>query len=235
MNLERKEIINELKSMVDNDYREFHSGLCPGTNNILGIRVPVLRKYAKKLAKEEGQDILKILKDEYYEEIMLQGMLIGILKLDLETRLNHLESFIPKIDNWAVCDITCAGLKFTEKSKETVWDFLQKYLNSSKEFEVRFGIVMLLDYYITDEYIDRVIKILNNTICNKYYIRMAVAWIISVLYVNYPSTTLEFLKSKENKLDNETYNKALQKIIESNRVSKKEKNAIRNLKRRNVN
>lgn len=233
--MERKEIINELKNMSDNNYKEFHSGLCPGTNNILGIKVPLLRKYAKQLAKEEGQDILNVLKDEYYEEIMLQGMLIGILKLDLETRLNYLERFIPKIDNWAVCDITCAGLKFTEKSKEKVWDFLQKYLNSSKEFEVRFGIVMLLDYYITDEYIDRVIKILNNTICNKYYIRMAVAWTISVLYVNYPSTTLEFLKSKENKLDNETYNKALQKIIESNRVSKKEKNTIRNLKRRNVN
>ena len=231
MAIEREEIINELKCIADEEYRIFHSGLCPGTENILGVRVPNLRKFAKKLAKQEGFEVLSTLKDEFYEEVMLQGLLIGILDMNLENRLKYLEEFIPKIDNWAVCDITCAGLKFTNKNKEKVWEFLKPYINSSKEFEIRFGIIMLLDYFITDEYVDSVISILNNTLCNTYYVRMAVAWTISVIYVKYKEKTIEFLKGNNN-LDDETYNKALQKIIESNRVPKSEKNAIRKLKRR---
>ena len=226
----RNEIIKELKNIADEEYKNFHSGLCPGTENILGVRVPILRKYAKTLVKEEGIGILNKLEDEYYEEIMLQGMLIGILKIDLDTRLDYLKKFIPKIDNWAICDITCAGLKFVNKNKEIVWDFLKEYLSSNKEFEIRFGVIMLLDYYLIDEYIDDVIKILNKTKCNSYYVRMAVAWTISVIYVKYKEKALIFLK--ENNLDDETYNKSLQKIIESNRVTKKEKMAIRKLKRR---
>ena len=119
----KQKIKKELKQLVDEKYREFHKGLCPGTENILGIRVPVLRDYAKKLAKEyEIKELLKNIDNEYYEEIMLQGMLIGLEKdkdkdKGIQNILKDIEEFVPKIDNWAVCDVFCAGLKMTKKTK----------------------------------------------------------------------------------------------------------------------
>ena len=153
-----KQIIKqELKKLQDRKYKEFHSSLCPGVNNIIGVRVPVLRSYAKELIKQyDIKELLKNIDDEYYEEIMLQGILIGLSKENIEFVLEYIESFIPKINNWAVCDTFCAGLKVTKKNKEKMWDFIIKYLNSDKEFELRFSIVMILDYYIEQEKLEKV-------------------------------------------------------------------------------
>ena len=221
----RKKILE----LADPKYKEFHSGLCPNTENIIGVRIPVLRKYAKELAKDDFRSYLSSIADDYYEEIMIKGMIIGLAKMETEERLNYISEFVPKIDNWAICDTFCAGLKFTNKNKDVVWEFIKKYQNSRKEFELRFLIVMLLDYYITDKYIDEVIKILDKTKHDGYYVKMAIAWTISVLYVKYPKITMEYLKN--NTLDDFTYNKALQKIIESYRVSEEDKNIMRKMKR----
>ena len=223
------EVRKKILELADPKYKEFHSGLCPGTNNIIGVRIPVLRKYAKELAKDDFRSYLSSIADDYYEEIMIKGMIIGLAKMETEERLNYISEFVPKIDNWAICDTFCAGLKFTNKNKDVVWEFIKKYQNSRKEFELRFLIVMLLDYYITDEYIDEVIKILDKTKHDGYYVKMAIAWTISVLYVKYPKITMEYLKN--NTLDDFTYNKALQKIIESYRVSEEDKNIMRKMKR----
>lgn len=224
-------IREKIFELADEKYKEFHSGLCPNTNNIIGVRVPILRNYAKEIAKGNFRKYLEEAQDEYYEEIMLQGMVIGLAKMECEERLNYIAKFIPKIDNWAVCDVTCAGLKFTKKNLDVVWSFLQTYLKSNKEFELRFVIVMLLDFYITEEYIDKVIRILDSIKHEGYYVKMAIAWTISVLYVKFPNKTIEYLKN--NTLDNFTYNKALQKIIESYRVAEKDKETIRAMKRQN--
>ena len=159
----KQEIKKELENLADKKYREFHKGLCPGTENILGVRVPVLRNYAKKLSKEkEIKYLLENIDNQYYEEIMLQGMLIGLEKdNNIQNILNDIEKFVPKIDNWAVCDVFCGGLKITKKYLEEMWNFLQKYLKSEKEFEIRFGVVMLLDYYITEEYLEKDFKIFD--------------------------------------------------------------------------
>ncbi len=115
----KQKIKQELLEWKDEKYKEFHSGLCPGTDNIIGIRVPVLRNYAKELAKEyEIKELLEQIDHQYYEEIMLQGMLIGLEKEDIKTVKKHIEEFVPKIDNWAVCDVFCAGLKITKKYKK---------------------------------------------------------------------------------------------------------------------
>ena len=226
----KQKIKEELISMQDKKYKEFHKGLCPGTENIVGIRVPILRNYAKELLKQHNwKTLIKNIDNNYYEEIMLQGMIIGLAKMETEERLNYISEFVPKIDNWAICDTFCAGLKFTNRNKDIVWEFIKKYQNSRKEFELRFLIVMLLDYYITDKYIDEVIKILDKTKHDGYYVKMAIAWTISVLYVKYPKITIEYLKN--NTLDDFTYNKALQKIIESYRVSEEDKNIMRKMKR----
>ncbi|MCI8352768.1 MAG: DNA alkylation repair protein [Clostridia bacterium] len=225
-----EEIEKRIFELADTEYKEFHSGLCPNTNNIVGVRVPVLRNYAKELAKSDFRTYLNNAKDDYYEETMLQGMVIGLSKMDIEERLNYIKKFVPKINNWAICDVFCAGLKFTNKNKEIVWEFLKVYNNSVEEFELRFFIVMLLDFYITDKYINEVISILDNIKHEGYYVKMAIAWTISVAYIKYPETTIKYLMN--NTLDDFTYNKALQKIIESYRVSNSDKKIIRSMKRK---
>ena len=227
----KQEIKRELQDLADTKYKEFHKGLCPGTENIIGVRVPVLRKYAQKLSKKyRMEDLLENIDDEYYEEIMLQGMLIGLEKdKNLEKILKDIEKFVPKIDNWAVCDTFCAGLKITKKNLDKMWAFLQKYIKSNKEFEVRFGVVMILDYYITEKYIDKDLKIFETIKVEKYYVQMAVAWAISICLIKFYDETITYLKN--SKIDKFTYNKALQKAIESYRITDEQKIALRKMKK----
>jgi len=224
-----EELREKLFSLADEKYKGFHESLCPGTNNIIGIRVPILRNLAGSIAKEDWREYLKNAKDDYYEEVMLQGMVIGLAKMEFDERIEYVKEFIPKIDNWAVCDVTCAGFKFTKKNMEEVWKFLKPYLASNKEFEIRFAVVMLLDFYITEEYIKDVLEILNNIHHEGYYVKMAVAWAISICYIKFPKETMKLLE--KNNLDTFTYNKALQKIIESYRVDKETKRVIKEMKR----
>ena len=227
----KQKIKKELKELVDPKYREFHKGLCPGTENILGIRVPVLRTYAKQLAKEyEIDDLLHNIDNEYYEEIMLQGMLIGLEDdKDMQKLFQDIEVFVPKIDNWAVCDVFCAGLKMTSKHLKEMWKFLQSYLASDKEFETRFGVVMLLDYFITDEFLEKDFAIFDRIKSEQYYVQMAVAWAISICLIKFYDETVAYLKCA--KIDRFTYNKALQKAIESYRISQEQKAELRKMKK----
>ena len=227
----KQKIKQELKQLADEKYREFQKGLCPGTENILGVRVPVLRNYAKKLAKEyEIRELLNHIDNEFYEEIMLQGMLIGLKKdKDIQNILKDIERFVPKIDNWGVCDVFCAGLKITKKHEIEMWNFLQKYVTSDKEFEIRFGVVMILDYYITEEYLEKNFAIFDYIQSDKYYVQMAVAWAISICLIKFYDKTIEYLK--QAKIDKFTYNKALQKAIESYRISDEQKAELREMKK----
>ena len=219
--------------LADEKYKEFHSKLCPNTDNILGVRVPILRNYAKELSKKYTTDeLLKNIDNQYYEEIMLQGMIIGLSKeKDFEVIKKYIKDFVPKIDNWAICDVFCAGLKITKKYKEDMWDFIQTYLKSKNEFYLRFAIVMILDFYIEEEYLERNFEIFNNVRSDKYYVQMAIAWAISICLIKYYDKTNKYLKSKECKLDNFTYNKSLQKARESYRISKEQKEELQKMKK----
>ena len=224
------QIRKRLEELSDEEYRKFHTGLCPNSNEILGVRVPILRNFAKEIVKQQNvEEYLEGALNNSYEEIVLQGMVLGLWKTEIEKFSKYLERFIPKINSWAVCDVSVAGFKITKKNMEYMWEFVQKYLKSDKEFELRFAIVMLLDFYITEEYIDKVLEILNNIKHDGYYVKMAVAWTIQVAFVKFPDKTMNLLKN--NKIDNWTYNKALQKIIESYRVDEKTKEKIRKMKR----
>lgn len=226
----KQQIKEKLLELADIKYKKFHSGLCPGTDNIIGVRVPILRNYAKELAKQyEIKELLKQIDDQYYEEIMLQGMLIGLEKGEFETIKKQIKEFIPKIDNWAVCDVFCAGLKITKKYKKEMWEFLQSYLKSEKEFEVRFAIVMILDFYVEEEYIERNLRIFENVTNQAYYVQMAVAWAISICLIKFYDTTLQFLQTAN--LDKFTYNKALQKAIESYRINDSQKKLLKKMKK----
>ncbi len=230
--MQKMAIIEEkLKELTDKKYKEFQLKLCPGVDNILGVRVPILRKYAKDLLKEYTLDeILYNLSDKYYESIMLQGMVIGQdKKKDFSEKLEYIKEFIPKINNWAVCDTFCAGLKITEKNKERVWDFLKEYLKSDKEFELRFALVMILDFYIDEKYIDEVLKIIDNIKSNAYYVQMAAAWALSTCAVKFYDKTYKYLKI--SKIDKFTFNKAIQKSIESYRITDEQKQTLKNMKK----
>ena len=147
-----------LFSLQDKQYKSFNEKLLPNINNIIGVRIPILRQLAKELARENWQNY----KDElYYEEIMLQGLVIGYANIPAEKKLQCLKDFIPKINNWGVCDTVCSNLKFIKQQQKIVWKFIQPYLKSDKEFDVRFAIVILLNYFIDDNYIDEVLIILD--------------------------------------------------------------------------
>ena len=226
---ELTDVRKELELLADEPYRLFHSRLLPGTENILGVRVPRLWKLARRLVKEEGSGYLGRAGDDTYEEIMLQGMVIGLLKEDTGQMLKRLPAFMAKAENWAHCDIVCSGLKKVKDDRESVLAFLKPYISSEREFEARFAIVLLLDYYIDEDYMDTTLELLQQVVHPGYYVKMAVAWALSVCYVQFPEKTLACMR--EGPFDDFTYNKALQKITESFRVDKEEKAFIRSLKR----
>ena len=223
-------IREELFVNQDKEYQKFHSSLCPNVNGIIGVRIPILRKMAKQIAKENPEEFLNEVSIEFYEEKMLYGFVIGYYKMELEKRLEYLDKFVPMIDNWAVCDCSCSTFKFTLHARKEVWKYLQKYCQSEKEYELRFAIIMLMNYYLTEEYIDKVLAIYDTIKHDGYYVKMAVAWSISVAYVKFPEKIMGFLK--QNHLDNFTHNKTIQKMIESYRVEKEVKEKIRKMKRK---
>jgi 3-methyladenine DNA glycosylase AlkD len=226
----KKAIREKLFELSDAEYKKFHIKLCPSSDNIIGVRLPLLRNLAKEIASGNWRQYMSTAQNEYYEELMLQGIVIGCIKADVNERLSYITDFVPKIDNWAVCDSFCTGLKFTETNRSRVLDYLKPYLSSEKEFEMRFGVVMLLGFYIKEDYIDQVLLLLNAAKHEGYYVKMAVAWAISICYIKFPEKTMEYLKN--NTLDDFTYNKSLQKITESLRVDNETKTLIRSMKRK---
>ncbi|MFF2908898.1 DNA alkylation repair protein [Paenibacillus sp. NPDC057934] len=229
-----KTIREQLLLLTDTEYQKFSAGLIPNVSNIMGIRLPELRKLAKGIAREDWRTYLEQADSEYFEEVMLQGMAIGYASsrkdADIEEMLKYIATFVPKIDNWSVCDSFCVGLKFTSSHRERVWDFLQSYLASDEEYEIRFAVVMILNFYVEGEDMDRVLARLDVIKHEGYYVKMAVAWALSICYIKHPERVMAYLR--HNFLDDFTFNKTLQKITESYRVSSEEKQIIRSIKRR---
>lgn len=227
----QKDIRERLIKLAEPNFKEFSNALIPNVSNMLGVRIPLLRALAKELSKGNNfREYLKPAKDEYFEEILIKGFIIAYAKMDIQERLKYIEMFVPKIDNWAICDSFCNTLKFTTKNMDIVWRFLEPYAKSDQEYYLRFASIMYLSYYLKDDYIDSIFAAFDNMKRDEYYVQMAVAWCIATAYVKCPEQTKKYLN--ENKLDDFTYNKSLQKIIESLRVDKETKDIIRGMKRR---
>ena len=235
IDIRQQSIREKLNDMAEEKYRIFTQSLNPGKTNILGVRLPALRKLSKEIVKGDWRAYLREAKEVpmerlSMEEVLLQGMVIGNCKADLTEVLKLTAEFIPLIDCWSVCDSFCSGLKIANRYKKEFWDFLQPYLLSEQEYEIRFGVVMLLNYYVLPEYASLAFAHFDRIQHEGYYVKMAVAWAISMYYVKLSEQTLEYLKN--NCLDKFTYNKALQKITESLRVDKETKDMIRGMKRK---
>lgn len=222
-------LIAQLESLADEKYSKFHSNLVPGVQEekkVLGISVPKLRAVAKELVKncDDIDGYLLYSTDRYYEELMLKGIVIGYVKCPWEKRLEYIKVFVPQISDWAVCDIFCGGIKPQKERLTEFRAFIELYLHSDKEFEIRFAVVILLQKYINEDCIATTLQALKNIKDNRYYVQMAVAWALSVCYVKFPKATLELFKEKC--LLKEVQNKAIQKCRESRRVSNIDKNML---------
>ncbi len=227
--MDKTQIRAELEKRADEKYRKFSAGLLPGVNSILGVRLPELRKMAKQLARSDWRENLRQLSDDTFEEIMLQGIMIGCVSCPAEERLELIREFVPKIDNWSVCDSFCTGLKFVKSEKERVFSFLQPFFVSEKEFEQRFAAVILLDYYIDEIWLSRTVKALEQINAKQYYAKMAVAWAMAECYLHFPDEVMPVLR--QNRLDPEVRQKTLQKIIESRTISQDTREEIRAMKK----
>lgn len=223
------DIRKELEKQADKKFQKFTAALIPNIDNVLGVRTPILRKMAKELYKSGEYTGMFEIPSKYMEENMLKGMIIGLFKKPAKEVLSYVKDFVPTIDNWAVCDCFCCSLKMTRDNLALVWNFIQSYFKSEKEFEIRFAYVMLLNYYLVDDYVDKVLKLIDEFRDDRYYSKMAVAWLVSICYIKYPDKTEKYLK--KSKLDNWTYNKSIQKIGESLKVDKKTKSQLKLMKK----
>ena len=214
---EIKEIREELRKLSGNN-AELYDKLNPTAKPSAGVRVPDLRKLAKELAKEDYRWFLEHNPMDTFELEMLQGLVIGYAKDDVKPILTYLKKFIPHIHDWAVNDITCQTFQIARKYPEEAYQFFMKYKHSKKEFEVRVVAVMLMSHFLTEEYIDRVLQVLDELYAEEYYAKMGIAWAVATAAAKFPEKVYSYMISTENHLSDWTFQKALQKMRESYRV-----------------
>lgn len=262
----REEIRESLVAFADEAYRDFSAGLIPNVGQMLGVRLPILRKKAKEIVKgdwrAEVQSFEGAYQDLYFDETMLRAMVIGYgtQKKDIsqEEGIAWLELLIPYIDNWSVCDSFCNTFAFALRHRGAVWDSLQSYLYSDKEYEVRVALILLLQQYLRYDadgnknrrkkcvtmadfeqsaytsgrcpYLEQILHTLNREFPQGYYARMAAAWTAAEVFMAFPYEAHQML-SNGCRMDQWTYNKTLQKICESLNPDAEVKQYIRTLKK----
>ena len=225
-----KDIQSKLFDLQDIKYRDFHAKLMPTVNKekIIGVRIPVLRSFAKEFGKtKEARLFLQVLPHSYYEENNLHGLLLEQIK-DYEKCLQELERFLPFIDNWATCDLL--AVRTVKKHLDVFIEEVYRWIQSQHTYTIRFGIGMLMRYYLDEnfqmEYPEKVMQI-----CSKeYYVNMMRAWYFATALAKQPDAALPWLTEK--RLDLWTHNKAIQKAVESRRIPLGMKQLLRGLRSR---
>ena len=232
--LQGKPVREHLLALSVNSNKAFAEKLNPGVDNVLGLRLPDMRKLAVQIAKSDWKAYLATAPSFYMEERMLQGLVLGYVKPDddIESYLSYVTRFVKIINSWSVCDsFKFAGTgKYLSVHSDRIWEYLKSFILSEKEYEIRFGVVMTMKYFIDESHIDELFGFYDNITHDAYYVKMAVAWAISFCFVAYPEKTMEYLMRA--KLDDFTYNKAIQKTIESYRVDETMKVKLRSMRRK---
>ena len=225
-----KAFIEYLISIKDSKYKEFHSSLVLNSKyEMIGIRVPTMKDIAKKIAKTSNiEDFLEYAQDKFYEEVMIQGLVISHIKNE-KLFYKYFKKHINKIDNWALCDTFCSAIKIVEKYEDKYFKEAVDMSFSDKEFISRVGLIIILSHFVSDKNLDTIFDALNKIKSDLFYINMAEAWLVCELYINYPKETIKFIK--KNKLNKFTQNKAISKIHDSYRVSKEEKEILKSYRK----
>ena len=224
-------ILNEIIKNADPNYKEFQGKLIPNIerDKILGLRSPMAQAIAKKyVGTNEGDLFLHSLPHRYYDEDIVHAFMLGRLRDDTEEIKSLVINFLPYVDNWAVCDGLCAHLKNFFKIPCQVYDFVVDCTKSDEPYTIRFGLVCLLNYYITPQYIDSILEICVNINSGEYYVNMAVAWLLSFCLIKEYEKAIKLFEAKC--LDKWVHNKSIQKATESYRISKDKKDYLRSLK-----
>lgn len=221
-------IRQKLMTMQEKEYADFSGSLVPGAEPMLGVRLPKLRALAKELAGSVGEKALSGEDDRYFEEKLLRGMIIGYLKTEPSRRLELIREFVPRINNWSVCDSFCCTLKLPSAQKETLWELLVQYAASDKEFEQRFAAVMLLRNFVKND-VKRSLELLASINTEAYYSSMGVAWALAECFIYHPDETMPYFE--RHSFDILTHNRAVSKLRDSFRITPEQKAGLDRLKR----
>ncbi len=224
----RTEILSWLENQAEEKYQKFSAKLLPTNVKLLGVRIPILRQYAKSLIKSgKGDNILKLspTEFEYQEELMVYALVLANIKKPTAEKISQIKEFVPYINSWAVCDIFCADLKEIKKAPSLFFETFKQYVNSTEEYQIRFFYVLALGYFITIDYLEKIFALIATQKYTGYYDKMAVAWLLSVAYVKFPQETEQFLFNTP--LDNFIFRKSISKICDSFRVTKEAKIHLR--------
>lgn len=213
---------------MDDDYRAFAIKGILTNYPFLGVRTPDLRNLAKEITGSSNKEDFLNFEPKSYEELTIQGFVIA--SLPYEEMKNRLPKYAAKIDNWATTDMVCSSIKTIKKHREDFLPVIDEFLKSSHEFTVRTGLICLKAYYITPDYLavifDRITSVKDR---EEYYIKMAVAWLVSECFIKFPDETWGYLKS--GILPTWTQNKSISKIRDSYRVPKEVKDQLLSLKK----
>ena len=230
MNKSEKYVRQKLFEMQDENYRDFHAKLMPTVDKktIIGVRSPQLKKFAKEFYKSgDYESFLKVLPHEYYEENNVHAALIGFEK-DYDKAIKLLDEFLPFVNNWATCDM----MKITvfKKHLPELYAKIPDWLNSESAYSVRFGIKMLMDFFLGENFTVECAERVCAVGCDEYYIGMMVAWYFATALAKNYDEVIPYIEN--NRLEKQAHNKAIQKSIESYRITDEQKKYLRTLKRK---
>ncbi len=217
-----------LKSRQEEKYQKFTQKLVNSQYKIMGIRMPILRKIAKEIAQGNYESFLKVCKPLSYEEVLIKGFVIASIK-DIDKLKLEINDYVKLIDNWAICDSFAASLKIVKDNKPLFWNYFQGFLASQEEYYIRLALVVFLNYYVEKDYLNSIFSLCLKDYPDKYYINMALAWLLSICYIKYPQETYTFLETSS--LNKFIFNKTISKIKDSYQVSKFEKEKLTKLKK----
>jgi len=223
------EIQKELFSLQDKEYMKFLSKLTPNVSEdtIIGVRIPEIRKLAKKLVKNnEYKDFLKELPHKYYDENLLHGAIISESK-NFEKCIKLLDNFLPFVDNWAVCDTISP--KIFKKHKKELIEKIKEWSQSDKTYTCRFGVEMLMTHFLDEDFKKEYLEVVADIHSEEYYVKMVVAWFFATALAKQWDYAVIYLE--DNRLDVWVHNKTIQKARESLRISLEKKEYLKKLKR----
>lgn len=221
-------ITEQLLTLRDEKYAEFQIKLTPGLtrDNLIGVRVPEIRKLAKSYIREEESTVfLNTLPHRYYDENMLHGILISEMK-DFEECIKYVEAFLPYVDNWAVCD--SMSPRIFKKHRPELLEIIKKWMLSGHTYTCRFGIDMLMTHYLDEDFRPEYLKYPSEIQTDEYYINMMISWYYATALAKQWEDSVVYIEN--NILSKWVHNKTIQKAVESYRVSNEHKDYLKSMK-----